>query len=157
PRAVPYPKMLRVRQQFERPRVEDVAAGVRAALSRLDLGRSIRAGDTVALTAGSRGIANIPLVLRSAVAFLKDLGARPFLVPAMGSHGGGTAEGQRQVLESYGITESFVGAPIKASMEVVSLGDGDAGYPVVVDKYASVADHIVVVGRVTPAAVFERP
>src|SRR5207237_4131165 len=157
PRAVPYPKMLRVRQQFERPRVEDVAAGVRAALSRLDLGRSIRAGDTVALTAGSRGIANIPLVLRSAVAFLKDLGARPFLVPTMGSHGGGTAEGQRQVLESYGITEAFVGAPIRASMEVVSLGSTAEGFPVVLDRRASEADHIGVVARVKPHTSYHGP
>src|SRR5438128_10307759 len=102
-----YPKMLRVRQEFERPRVEDVARAVRSALERLELGRTIRPGQSVALTAGSRGIANIPLVLQSAVRFLRDLGAKPYLVPTMGSHGGGTAEGQRKVLESYGSTESF--------------------------------------------------
>src|SRR5205085_3474974 len=107
--------------------------------------------------AGSRGIANIPLVLRSAVAFLKDLGARPFLVPAMGSHGGGTAEGQRQVIESYGITEDFVGAPIKASMEVVSLGTTPEGYPVVLDRHASEADHIGVVGRVKAHTGYHGP
>jgi hypothetical protein len=104
----------------------------------------------VALTAGSRGIANIPLVLRSAVEFLKKLGAEPFLVPAMGSHGGGTAEGQRGVLESYGITEAYVGAPIRASMEVVSLGTTSEGFPVLIDKLASEADHIAVVARVKP-------
>jgi hypothetical protein len=149
--------MLRVRQQFERPRVEDVAVGVRTTLASLNLGQRIRAGDTIALTAGSRGIANIPLVLRSAVAFLKDLGARPFLVPAMGSHGGGTAEGQTQVIESYGITESFVGAPIKASMEVVSLGSTPEGYPVVLDWHASEADHIGVVGRVKAHTGYHGP
>src|SRR5437016_5340515 len=96
---VSYPKLLRIRQQFDRPRVEDLAAAVRAALETLDLSRTIRPGQTVALTAGSRGIANIPAVLRSVAAFLRHLGARPFLVPSMGSHGGGTAEGQRRVLE----------------------------------------------------------
>ena len=106
-----YPKILRIRQQFERPRVDNVPLAVRSALEQLDLGRTIRPGQSVALTAGSRGIANIPLVLRSVATFLKDLGAHPFLVPAMGSHGGGTAEGQRKVLESYGITEEFVGRP----------------------------------------------
>jgi hypothetical protein len=147
---VRYPKLFRLRQQFERPRVADVATAVRAALERLDLGRVIRPGQTVALTAGSRGIANIPVVLRCVIRFLRDLGARPFLVPTMGSHGGGTALGQRQVLESYGITEAFVGAPIRASMDVVSLGTTAEGFPVVLDRHASEADHIGVVARVKP-------
>jgi hypothetical protein len=86
-----------------------------------------------------------------------ELGARPFLVPTMGSHGGGTAEGQRQVLESYGITEDFVGAPIKASMEVVSLGATAEGFPVVLDRYASEADHIGVVARVKPHTGYHGP
>ncbi len=145
-----FPKMVRVRQHFERPRVEDVAGTVRSELERLGLARTIRPGHSVALTAGSRGIANIPIVLRAVADFLKSLEARPFLVPAMGSHGGGTAEGQRRVLESYGITEEFVGAPIRASMEVVSLGTSADGYPVVIDRFASEADHIGVIGRVKP-------
>jgi hypothetical protein len=152
-----YPKMVRIRQQFERPRIDDVPRAVRAALERLNLERTIRPGQSVALTAGSRGIANIPIVLRSVVAFLKELGARPFLVPTMGSHGGGVAEGQRKVLESYGITESFVGAPIRASMEVVPLGSTDEGFPVVLDRYASEADHIGVVARVKPHTAYEGP
>src|SRR5690348_7612649 len=145
-----HPRMLRVRQRFERPRVEDVAAAVRTALESLDLGRTIRPGQTVALTAGSRGIANIPVVLRSTAAFLKKLGARPFLVPTMGSHGGGKAEGQRQIIESYGITEEFVGAPIRASMEVVQIGATAEGFPVYLDRHASEADHIGVVARIKP-------
>src|SRR3954451_21552230 len=119
---MPYPRLLRVRQHFARPRVENIPAAIRASLEKLNLGRVIKPGKTVALTAGSRGIANIPLILKSVVQYLKDLGAKPFLAPAMGSHGGGLAEGQRKVLESYGITEEFVGATIEASMEVVSLG-----------------------------------
>jgi lactate racemase-like protein len=151
---VAYPKIVRLRQRFERPRVEDVTAAVASALERLDLGRRVRPGQTVALTAGSRGIANIPLVLRETVAFLKRLGARPFLIPAMGSHGGGTAEGQRRILESYGVTEAFVGAPIRASMEVVTVGATPEGFPVFLDRLASEADHIGVVARVKPHTGF---
>jgi hypothetical protein len=149
--------MLRIRQQFDRPIVADVPGAVRTALEQLDLGRTIRPGQSVALTAGSRGITNIPLVLRTVAEFLKDLGARPFLVPAMGSHGGGTADGQRQVLESYGITEAFVGAPIRASMDVVPLGTTPEGYPVVLDRHAAAADHIGVVARVKPHTGYHGP
>jgi Lactate racemase N-terminal domain len=151
---VGYPNFVRLRQRFERPRVEEVAAAVASTLERLDLSRRIRSGQTVALTAGSRGIANIPLILRGTAAFLKRLGARPFLVPAMGSHGGGTAEGQRGILESYGITEEYVGVPIRASMDVVSLGTTPEGFPVLLDRFASEADHIGVVGRVKPHTGF---
>src|SRR5262245_45445683 len=114
-----YPKLFRVRQLFEAPRLDDVAAEVERALSRLSLGRRIRAGQSVAITAGSRGIANIHLIIRAAVRHMQSLGALPFIVPAMGSHGGGTAEGQRKILESYGVTEEFCGCPIRASMETV--------------------------------------
>jgi hypothetical protein len=149
--------MLSLRQEFERPRVADVPGAVRTALEQFDLGRTIRPGQSVALTAGSRGITHIPLVLRTVAQFLKDLGARPFLVPAMGSHGGGTADGQRQVLESYGITETFVGAPIRASMDVVPLGTTAEGYPVVLDRHAAAADHIGVVARVKPHTGYHGP
>jgi hypothetical protein len=154
---VSYPKVLRIRQSFERPRVENVAVRVQQALEQLDVGNTIRPGQTVALTAGSRGIANIPVILKSIANHLKKLGAKPFLVPAMGSHGGGTAEGQREILESYGITEEFVGAPIKASMEVVALGTTPEGYPVYLDKHASQADHLGVVGRVKPHTNYHGP
>jgi len=154
---VPYSKILRIRQTFERPVIRDIPAAVRATLERLNLGRTIKPGQTVALSAGSRGIANIPVVLRATADFLKDLGARPFLFPAMGSHGGGTAEGQREIIESYGITEKFVGVPIRASMEVVPLGSTPEGYPVVLDKHASQADHIGVVGRIKPHTSYHGP
>jgi hypothetical protein len=154
---VSYPRMLRVRQRFERPRVEDITGAVRATLETLDLGRTIRPGHTVALTAGSRGIANIPLVLRAVADFLKKMGARPFLIPAMGSHGGGTAEGQRHILDSYGITETAVGAPVRASMDVVSVGTTPEGFPVVLDRHAAQADHIGVVARVKPHTGYHGP
>jgi hypothetical protein len=154
---VPYPRILRVRQRFERPRLADIPAAVRAELERLDLGRTIRPGQSVALTAGSRGIANIPVVLRAVADHLKRLGTVPFLVPAMGSHGGGTAEGQVKILHSYGITEEAVGVPIRASMEVVSLGTTPEGYPIFLDHHASQADHIGVVARVKPHTAYHGP
>jgi hypothetical protein len=152
-----YPRFLRIRQKFQRPKVDNIAAAVRSSLEKLKLNGRIKPGQSVALTAGSRGIANIPLVLKSVVQHLKDLGAKPYLVPAMGSHGGGVAEGQRKVLESYGITESFVGAPIRASMEVISLGTTPDGFPVVLDKLASEADHIGVVARIKPHTSYHGP
>ena len=152
-----YPRMVRIRQHFERPQITDVSAAVASALEALDLGRRIKPGHAVALTAGSRGIANIPLVLRSTADFLKKLGAKPFLIPAMGSHGGGTAEGQRRILESYGITEEFVGVPIRASMETVQVGETAEGFPVLLDRIASEADHIGVVARIKPHTGFHGP
>jgi hypothetical protein len=149
--------MVRLRQLFDRPRVENIPATVRSQLETLDLGKTIRPGQSVALTAGSRGIANIPLVLRSVVQFLRDLGARPYVVPAMGSHGGGTAEGQKKVLESYGITEAYLGVPIRASMEVVPVGATSEGFQVFLDRHASEADHIGVVARVKPHTSYHGP
>jgi hypothetical protein len=154
---VSYPKIVRLRQHFERPRVADPAAAVVHQLERLDLARRIRPGHTVALTAGSRGIANIAVVLKATADYLKRLGARPFLVPTMGSHGGATAEGQRRILESYGMTEEFTGVPIRDSMDVVSLGTTPEGYPLFLDRIASQADHIGVVARVKPHTGFHGP
>lgn len=152
-----YPRLVRVRQHFERPQINDIPAAVQLALEALNLPRTIHPGQTVALTAGSRGIANIPLILKTVADYLKKLGAKPFLVPTMGSHGGGTAEGQREVIESYGITADYVGVPIKASMEVICLGNTPEGYPVYLDKYASEADHIAVIGRIKPHTGFHGP
>ncbi len=149
-----YPRMVRIRQQFERQRIDDIGQAVSLEMEKLDLRGRIRPGQSVALTAGSRGIANIPTILRAVADFLKRLGAKPFLVPAMGSHAGGTAEGQQKLLESYGITEEFVGVPIRASMEVVSLGSTSEGFPVVIDRFAREADHIGVVARVKPHTGF---
>ncbi len=152
-----YPRMVRLRQNFPRPKVENIPAAVRAALQPLGLGGKIKPGQSVALTAGSRGIANIPLILKSVAQHVRDLGAQPFLVPTMGSHGGGTAQGQREVLESYGITEAFVGAPLRASMEVIEAGTTPEGWPVYLDKIASQADHIGVVARVKPHTSYDGP
>jgi len=149
-----HPLMFRVRQTFERPRVADIPGEVDAQLARLTLSKTIQPGQSVAITAGSRGIANIHLIVKAIVDHVKGLGAEPFIVPAMGSHGGGTAEGQRKIVEGYGITESFCGCPIRASMETVVVCDAAEGFPVHFDKHAFEADHVVVCGRVKPHTGF---
>jgi hypothetical protein len=147
------PKVVKVRQDFPRPRVEDV----RGALREQEIESRIEPGMRVAITAGSRGISGIDEILRSLVEILKDAGAEPFIVPAMGSHGGATAEGQVEILRSLGITEESVGAPIKSSMEVVELGETESGVPVFMDRIASEADGIVVVGRIKQHTDFRAP
>jgi hypothetical protein len=139
------PRMIRVRQTFHRPRVTDIPRTVTETLGAAAL--RIKPGDTVAVGAGSRGIANIDVVVGSTVKWLKDLGARPFVFPAMGSHGGGTSEGQLSVLEHYGITEATMGCPIRATMDVVQVGEA-LGLPVWLDRLAAEADWIGVVNRV---------
>src|SRR5438874_407954 len=149
-----YPRMFRVRQTFERPRVEDVPGEVQAQLKRLSLRDKVRPGASVAVTVGSRGIANIHLITKAIVDHLKSIGAKPFIVPAMGSHGGGTAQGQQAIVEGYGITEEFVGCPIRATMETVIVCKTAEGIPVHFDRYAYEADHVVVCGRVKPHTGF---
>jgi hypothetical protein len=153
---LPLPRFLPVRQRLPRDRVEDVAATVRAELKRIDLGARIEPGWTVAITAGSRGIADIPLVTRTVAQVVRELcpGAEPFIVPAMGSHGGATVEGQRQVLAEYGITEDTVGAPIRATMDTVELGTLPSGAAVHFDANAARANATIVVNRVKAHTAF---
>lgn len=146
--------MLRIRQHFPAQRVENIPAEVERQLSRLELGQKVRAGDSVAITVGSRGIAHIEVVTKAIVEHVKSLGGTPFLVPAMGSHGGGTAEGQRAVIEGYGVTEEYTGAPIRASMETVIVETTPQGIPVHFDKHAWEADHVIVSGRIKPHTGF---
>ena len=150
----PLPRMIRIRQTFDARRVEDVTAEVTRQLLSLRLHERIRPDQTVAITAGSRGIAQIGKMTRAVVDHLKGLGARPFIVPAMGSHGGGTAAGQAQLLEHYGITAEKMGCEIRASMETVIVDTTPQGIPVHFDKHASQADHVLIVGRVKPHTGF---
>ena len=152
-----YPQILRLRQTFESPRVDDVDGEVHAQLARLELGRQVKPNQTVAITAGSRGIADVHVIVPAIVEHFKQLGAQPFVVPAMGSHGGGTAEGQRQVLESYRITESLLGCPIRSGMETVVVCQTAEGFPVHFDKFAYEADHVVVSNRIKPHTRFAGP
>jgi hypothetical protein len=149
-----YPQMFRVRQQFEGPRVDDIPGTVERELAQLELGEKIRPGQSVAVTVGSRGIANIHVVIKGVIDHLRRLQAQPFIVPAMGSHGGGTAEGQRAIVEGYGVTEKYVGCPIRASMETVIVCQTDEGIPVHFDRHAYEADHVFVCGRVKPHTGF---
>ena len=103
------PKMTRIQQRFEAPVLTDLPAAIHTELERINASAIIKSGETVAVTAGSRGVANVATAVKATVDYLKSLGAHPFVVPAMGSHGGATAEGQRSVLEHYGITEETVG------------------------------------------------
>ena len=143
-----FPKVVRVRQKFPRPRVENVEATLQEQLGREEISSTIKPGMSVALTAGSRGVARIDTILRSLVQILRDMGSEPFIVPSMGSHGGATAEGQVEILESLGVTEEFCGAPIRSSMEVVELGKTERGTPVYMDRIASEADGVVLLNRV---------
>ena len=142
------PKMTRIQQQFEAPVLTDLPAAIHTELDRINAATIVKPGETVAITAGSRGVANVDIAVKATVDYLKGLGAKPFVVPAMGSHGGATAEGQRSVLEHYGITEETVGAPVKATMEVVELGKTADGLPVFFDRYAAEADHVVPLNRI---------
>ncbi len=144
--------MLRVRQVFPRPRLADIPGGVRATLGAARL--PIKRGDTVAVGAGSRGIANIDAIVKAVIGCLQDLGARPFVFPAMGSHGGATPEGQREVLAHYGITEATIGCEIRATMDVVQVGEA-LGMPVWLDRIASEADWVGLVNRVKPHTDFK--
>ena len=144
------PKLYRIRQKLNQPVVSDVAGAVTTAIRQLPLQGRLKPGGRVAVTAGSRGLANFAAIIKATCDALKALGAKPFVVPAMGSHGGATAEGQLGVLARYGITPESMGVPILSSMEVVEIARMDWGLPVLVDKHASEADHIVLVNRVKP-------
>ncbi|RPJ11593.1 MAG: DUF2088 domain-containing protein, partial [Deltaproteobacteria bacterium] len=152
-----YPKMYRIRQMLDVPRVQSIEETLDRELKSVNMESLIKPGMRVAITAGSRGIANIDRILRHLVSMLKKNSARPFLIPAMGSHGGGTAEGQMEILKSLNITEESIGAPIRSSMEVVGIGTSSFGFPVLVDKHAAEADGIVVVNRIKPHTEFEGP
>ena len=150
-----YPLMFRLGQKLNGPKIENVSAAVEAELSKLHLANKVKAGHTVAITCGSHQIANYAAIMKAVVDHFVKLQATPFLVPAMGSHGGGTAEGQRQVLEALGIGEETIGAEIRSSIETEILGQLPDGVPVHCDKHALNADHTVVVNRVKLHPMFQ--
>jgi hypothetical protein len=132
----------------------DVAGAVAAGLERAGLRDSVRPGARIAITAGSRGIGDLPAVLRAAAGAVRAAGGDPFVAPCMGSHGGATAEGQRAVLEGLGVTEVSVGAEIVSSMDVVAVGDSAFGGPVWASRDVAEADGVIVVNRVKPHTDF---
>lgn len=144
------PRMVKVRQKFDRTVVEDIPAEVIRQLSRPAIADQIKPGMKIALAVGSRGISKIDIIAKAMLDFMKDRGAEPFIVPAMGSHGGATGEGQKAFLSNYGITEESMGVPIKSSMEVVPVGVNADGFTVYIDKNAFEADGIMIVNRFKP-------
>ncbi len=148
------PEFARVSFDIERSRMDDLSAEIDRTLEQRGVLQRIRPGDRIALTASSREITNLKWILRRLCERVKQHGGHPFIVPAMGSHGGATAIGQKKILEGYGITEEMIGAPIYASMQTAQIGVSASGLPVFIDQYAAQADGIIVVGRVKPHTDF---
>lgn len=155
--ATELPKMVKVKQLLDHSHI-DPADIPDLVMREMEPMRSrIRPGMSVAITCGSRGVCNIAIITRAIADFVKSCGGQPFVFPAMGSHGGATAEGQREILRGYGVTEEFLGCPIRATMDVVQVGTTEEGMPVFVDRYAYNADGIILCGRVKAHTAFRGP
>ena len=150
-----FPRILLVRQRLPDHRIPDLDAAVQDELQQSALADRLRPGARVAIACGSRGIANLALIVRAVVAYFRSRGMQPFVFPAMGSHGAATAEGQAAVLEHYGITESFVGCPIESCLEVVAVGYTPEGIEVYLDRVAAGSDAIFLINRVKWHTSFE--
>lgn len=156
---MPIPKMFHARQNFPREVItaQEIPAVINGQLEQEQFSSLMKPGMSIAITAGSRGIRNVDIITKSIVDFVKSKGAHPFIVPAMGSHGGATAEGQLEVLASYNITPETMGCSIKSSMEVVELGYSERGKKVSLDKNAYEADGIIISCRLKPHNAFRGP
>ena len=151
---IPIPKMLKIKQYFNDYYICDVENKLKEKLIKSDALEKIKAGSKIAVAVGSRGVRDIDIVTKTVVTELKKKGLDPFIIPAMGSHGGATDEGQKDVLRNLGITEQSMGCPIKSSMEVVKIGEIDNGLSVYIDKLAYNSDGIVIINRVKPHTAF---
>ena len=149
-----FPTLAKVKQSVPQPRVADIPGTVRRLILESRLRDRVPSGGTIAVGVGSRGITAIPTVAKAAVDTLKEMGFRPFIVAAMGSHGGATPEGQRELLAGYGVTEKTMGVEIRTEMETVVLGTNIVGLPIYFDKNAHGADGIVLLNRVKPHTDF---
>src|SRR5665647_1008142 len=139
-------KMIKVRQDFNRDHIKNMEEKVKQEIE--NSGVKIAKGSSIAIAVGSRGVANIHRVVKATVETINGMGGIPFILPAMGSHGGATAKGQKEVLESYGVTEAYVGAPIKSSMQVVELPNDGIVNSVYMDKNAYEADGTIIINRI---------
>lgn len=155
-RDVTLPRMFHASQRFPDAHIdrEDIEKTIFDEISRSGMGERVRPGMRIAITAGSRGIRNVDEITRSVAAYVKSRGATPFIVPAMGSHGGATAEGQKALLAGYGITEEAMGCEIRSSMETVLLGHSELGKPVYMDKNAFESDGVILSCRLKPHNAF---
>ncbi len=154
---IPIPKMVKIKQQFDQQQIENVSEAVTEKLQQEKVRSLVKPGMSIAVAVGSRGVDRIVEITAATIAFLKERGAHPFIVPSMGSHGGATSQGQIDVLKHLGITEKSIGAPIRSSMDVVKIDELPNGLPVYLDKYASEADGIVVINRIKPHTAFRGP
>jgi hypothetical protein len=152
--SIPIPRVVKIRQTFDRPIIADVEAVLHDRLRHSCVLEAIQPKTSIAVGVGSRGISNQPQIVRALIDQLKDRGARPFIFPAMGSHGGATAAGQQALLARMGITEQAMGAPVRATMDVVSMGTAENGLTAWFDAYAAAADGIVLVNRIKPHVSF---
>lgn len=148
-------QMAKIRQKFLPTSIGDIAAAIGDEFKHAQVNNVIKAGQSVAVTIGSRGISNNFSIMKALVEELVSIGAKPFIVPSMGSHGGATAEGQRALLATFGITEETMEVEIRSSMEVVQVGVTPDNIPVVIDRYAHEADHIFIANRIKPHTDFE--
>ncbi len=151
---IPLPRMVKVRQKFDAPADGNVEQTLRNEIAKEAVAKKIQPGMRIAVAVGSRGLADLPVLVRVTVEELKKRGAHPFIVPAMGSHGGATAAGQQEVLANLGITEKTAGCSIISSMEVIEVGRLANGLAVLIDKQAHEADGIVVIARIKPHTAF---
>ena len=149
-----FPPLYRIQQRFNVSSIDDVSQTVRNEFARFTPPTRVRSGQSVAVGVGSRGTHDLKILVKTVVECLRAMQLKPYIIPAMGSHGGATAEGQAQVLAELGITEESVKAPIVSNMDVVSLGHIESGAEVFFAKDALAADHIVVINRVKPHTVF---
>ncbi len=152
---VPLPEMVTIRESYDTQRIENVREHLIAQLNQLPDHESYK-GKSICITVGSRGIPELDTMVRTMCDVLKEWGAEPFIIPAMGSHGGGVAEGQLEMIAGYNITEETMGVPIRASMEVVQYGEFQ-GIPLYCDKYAYESDGIVIFNKVKPHTDFRGP
>ena len=146
--------LLAVHQTFDTPQVDDIPMAVGRALKESGICASMQPGDTVAIGAGSRGIANLAQIVRASVDYLKAAGMKPYIVPAMGSHGGATVEGQKEILAGMGVTEDAMGVEVRATMEVEEIGHIPDGPAVCQGKDSLAADHAILVSRIKPHTDF---
>ena len=154
---IPLPRMVKAEQKYPRPILINPVEEFKTSLNNSGLLSRVSVGMSIAITVGSRGVSNQPQLVRALVTELKKVGAEPFIIPAMGSHGGATAEGQIAILQGMDVTEETIGAPIRATMETVILGEAAPGLPVQIDKYAHEADGIIIINRIKPHVAFRGP
>ena len=154
---IPIPRVAGVSQKFDRPHMDDCGGALKQILNTSGALESVFPKMEIAIAVGSRGISNQPVLVKLIAEALREKGARPFLVPAMGSHGGATADGQKKMLEDLGFGGDKIGVPIRSSMETVRVGTSENGLPVHVDKNAHDADGIVIINRIKPHTSFRAP